>query len=102
MKKPDFFSKHQNVVSTSFKDSEIRPQPGLAITPSQIDNMAQRGIAVSAYNYGLQYQGLESHGESVPVEFTRGFDKIDAWNLQQSSRKKVNSARIKDEKTYGV
>lgn len=102
MKKPDFFSERQCVVRTGFNHGDNVPQPGLAITPAQIDGMARRGIAVSAYNYGLQFEGLESHGESVPIEFTRGFDKIDAWNLQQSSRKKVNNARLRDEKTYGV
>lgn len=98
----DFFSKRQRVVSTYFSEGDIQPQAGLAITPAQIDNMARRGIAVSAYNYGLQFEGLQSHSEDLPIEFSRGFDKIDAWNLQQTARKKVNNARIKDEKTYGV
>lgn len=101
MKTLDFFSRRQHVVETKFKRDELPPEPGLAITPSQIDAMARRGVAVSAYNYGLQFQGIESHTDGVPPEFTRGFDKIDAWNLQQSSRKKVNSAHIKDKKIYG-
>lgn len=101
MKTLDFFSRRQRVVETKLRRDENPPQPGLAITPSQIDAMARRGVAVSSYNYGLQFQGIESHTDGVPPEFTRGFDKIDAWNLQQSTRKKVNSSRIKDEKIYG-
>lgn len=101
MKRPDFFSERPVFVRTSFKGDDIIPQEGLAITPSQIDNMARRGIAISAYNYGLQQQGLDSHSESVPIEFTRGFDKIDAWNVQQTARRKVNNARARDEKTFG-
>lgn len=97
----DFFSRRQRVVETKFRRDEAIPEPGLAITPAQIDQLARKGVAVSSYNYGMQFQGIESHTDGVPPEFRRGFDKIDAWNLQQSARKKVNNSRIKDEKMYG-
>ncbi len=102
MKKPDFFSEHQRVVRTHYQYHEHPAEPNLAITPAQVDNMARRGIPVSSFNYGLQFGGLySSDSETIPIEFTRGFDKIDAWNLQQTARKKVNNARKKDEQIYG-
>lgn len=78
------------------RDYEDKVQNGLAITPSQMQDMAQRGIPVSTSNLGLGYEdGYSELDFTPPSEHLRGIDMADLWEQRQSIKKKLRTGVAK-------
>lgn len=66
---------------------------GLALTPAQMAELAERGIPISTANAQLAYEdGDRSSSMDVQIEDRRGVDMADVWNAQQDARNRVKQA----------
>lgn len=75
--------------------------PGLAVTPSEVASLTEKGIAVNAVNAGAL---SVVDGVSDPVlllENTRGIDVSDVWNASLDARANLIRAHKKDKEYYG-
>lgn len=67
-------------------------QNGLAVTPSQMLDMTNRGIPVAASNLGLAYdEGYSDLDFTPPLQHQRGVDIADMWEKRQDLRSKISS-----------
>ncbi len=83
---------------TIASDAPIVPQ-GLAVTPTQVASMTERGVAVTAANGNLS----SSEGVPDPVllfEQRRGVDIADAWNASQDAKVQLVKGHKKDKDYY--
>lgn len=99
--------KHKFIIPSSFahcvsSGSDPITQPGLAITPADALRLTERGIPVSAVNASEFYDGDPNPSWTVPLERSRGVDPADAWEAQQTSRKRIRKAHLTDVEVYGV
>lgn len=68
-------------------------QNGLALTPAQMADMAERGIPISTSNAQLAYDESDRVASfDLPVEDRRGVDIADVWVSQMDARKRVKDA----------
>lgn len=82
-------------ISTKCKRSkeDIPVQNGLALTPTEMMRLAQKGVPISAQNEQNFFDGVDNPTWDVAPEKMRGVDPADLWQLQKTSRKKVTSAK---------
>lgn len=76
-------------------------KPGLALTPSDIKNLTDKGIAVSlpnAQNFLAPGEGSSWHLEP---EFRRDATICSVWETEKLAQKRVMQARKKDIQIYG-
>lgn len=67
-------------------------QNGLAVTPSQMLEMTERGIPITPQNLGLIYdEGVSKLDFEPPMEFRRGVDICDMWEHRENMKSKVRS-----------
>lgn len=71
---------------------EIIVQNGLAVTPSQVLEMAEKGIAASAQMNSMMVDGHTGSDWNVPLEERRGIDIAALWQSSMDARKKMQSA----------
>lgn len=68
-------------------------QNGLALTPSQMMDMQDKGIPITTQNLGVTYDdGYSSLDFNVPLEYQRGIDMADLWEARENSKKKMRKA----------
>lgn len=75
------------------------PDPHLAISPREIQELTARGVAATSSNLGLSF----SDGTSNPVltlENTRGVDPADLWTASKSAAEKLVKAHKKDKASH--
>lgn len=84
------------------KDMEIT-KPNLALTPQNIKELTDRGIAVNLPNEKQFIQGDSIKAGSWEVEpvFRRSMDMCEAWELEQVSKNKVLKAHKVDKRKFG-
>ncbi|WP_390598154.1 hypothetical protein [Bacteroides sp. f07] len=84
-------------------DYEIT-KPNLALTPQNIKDLTDRGIAVNLPNEKTFLQGDSiSNAKSWDVEpvFKRSSDMCELWELEQVSKNKVLKAHKVDKRKFG-
>lgn len=70
---------------------------GLAMTPQQIAEMASRGAPISSQSMQAYYDGMVSDNNwTIEPMFKRGADINQLWELEQTARQRVLSARKKE------
>lgn len=63
---------------------------GLAMTPSQMMELAQRGISVSTQSLGAQfYDDSPASSFDVPTIYQRGVDMADAFETSLTTKEKI-------------
>lgn len=79
------------VIDCCRKSGELAVQNGLAVTPSQMMDMANRGIPVSMQNFmSTQFNdGIENPTFDVPGYRRRGVDIGELWEEQQTARRNI-------------
>lgn len=84
------------------KDVEVT-KPGLSLTPQNIKELTDRGIAVNLPNEKQFLQGDSIKNNSWDIEpvFRRSMDMCEAWELEQVSKNKVLKAHKVDKKKFG-
>lgn len=93
----------KNLPIRCYDSSEcVYVQSHLAVSPTEMNQMRERGIPIASQVDSTQfYDGDTSPSVSIDPMFRRGVDINDAWNLQEASKRKLNSAYVNDVKTYG-
>lgn len=89
---------------TCRRERNEKPVQGdLALTPSQMFNMMQEGIPITAQeqNKNNFYDGDTNPSFELPLDQQRGVDIADCWNASVSIRKKARKGLINDKKLYG-
>lgn len=78
-------------------------KPGLSMTPSQVKELTDRGIAVSLPNEKqfLDGQNLPTSDWFVDPVFKRSMDMCELWELEKSTQNKLISAHKADKKKFG-
>lgn len=90
MKKSRF--SYGRVCRTSLKRDEKPVMSGLALTPSQIQRMSERGIPVSTQNLdGMFDDGVSRPSWDVPLDQQRGVDVATIWQRQKDAQSKLRS-----------
>ncbi|QIR82380.1 hypothetical protein [Chicken microvirus mg8_45] len=74
-------------------------QSGLAITPSDIERLAQQGVAVSVPNADNFIYNNESGWEIDPV-YARDADRNSMWEASQQAKHRIMRAKKRDEQRY--
>lgn len=87
------------------KEGENIVQNDLSYTPSQMMEMAERGIAVSNQSVAAEnfFDGVPV-GEStfeLPLDQMRGVDVADCWQVEQSIKKKAKKGLKNDIRVFG-
>lgn len=87
-----FIKKLQNK-TRSYNTAQVHVQGGLAITPSQMSQLAEAGRPISAQMLGAEnfYDGDTSPIGEVPFLYRRGIDASDIYDYQQRSRQKIKN-----------
>lgn len=83
--------KRSKSITGVYKEDVRYIQPSLSVTPSQMMEMSEHGIAISSQmNDKMFYDGDNSYIVNVdPLDF-RGVDINDAWNMSQDAKKKIS------------
>lgn len=86
-------------------EGESVVQNDLAYTPTQMMQMAEKGIAVSNQSVSADnfFDGVPVSESTfnLPLERLRGVDVADCWQAEQSIRKKAKKGLRNDIKLYG-
>lgn len=96
------FSKGANILAkTPYKDSEIRTEPGLSMTPQQMLECQQKGLAVASVNTDFLNAGSENvQFSDLLAEDRRGVDPAELWEIQQFARRKLVAMHRKDKERF--
>lgn len=73
----------------------------LAVTPSDMHKLTERGIPINSTNNEQFIDGTLNCTFDVPIERCRGVEAVDVWLAQCDARKKFRDAHIADVNTYG-
>lgn len=74
-------------------ENDIPVNGKLALTPSKMMALAEKGIPISSQNLGNQYfEGEVNPSWDVPLDRQRGVDVNDMWNHNENVRKKLKVA----------
>lgn len=69
----------------------IKTEQGLALTPSMVADLTQKGLAVNSNIGNLQFDDGCPNPPGVLLEQRRGIDANDVWNASKSAKKKLQS-----------
>jgi len=88
------------------KEDEAVVQNNLSYTPSQMMEMAEQGIAISAQNVNPDnfFDGVPVNESTfnMPLERLRGVDVADCWQASMSAKKKAKEGLKNDIKQFGA
>lgn len=87
------------VSKTSLKPHEKPVQGGLAITPSDIERLAQQGVAVSVPNADSFLYNNED-GFAIDPVYARDEDRNSLWERSQIAKARIMKARKRDAEKY--
>lgn len=79
----------------------IVTKPGLALTPSDIKNLTDKGIAVSLPNAQNFLAPSEGSSWNIEPAFRRDATMASVWETEKLSQKRVMKARKTDVQLYG-
>lgn len=95
------FDKNVKTCSCSLcEQDKIVTKPHLAMTPQQMKELTDKGIAVSLPNASF-LDGEGSRGWDIEPMFKRDTDMNTAWELEQVSKSKIIKAHKLDKKKFG-
>lgn len=72
-------------------------QNGLAVTPSDVLRMAEKGIPASAQMNASFIDGTPNPGWDVPLEERRGIDIGQMWQFSKDAKQKFRDAHARGE-----
>lgn len=80
----------------------IHTTQNLSYTPSQMNQLRQKGIPISnmLVNEELFFDGDNSGDMTIDPVLSRGFNEIDAWNLECDARKRLINAHKSEKSIY--
>lgn len=87
--KKAFNNKRGKFATCKRKEYELVTIDNLAVTPSQMMEMASHGIPVSTPNVELFYEGTENPSWNIPLEQQRGIDVAQLWQENRNIKRKA-------------
>lgn len=76
------------------KNNERVVQNDLAVTPTQMADLASKGVPIAPQNLGLGYQeGVSNLDYQPPLEHIRGIDIAELWESREQVKDKVRNAK---------
>lgn len=89
------FLKRKDIFACAVRHTgEQDVQNGLAMTPSQMFDMAQRGLPITTQNLGVTYdEGYSNLDFTPPAEFRRGVDLGDLYEMRMDAKSKLRKNR---------
>lgn len=76
---------------------DLKVQGGLALTPSQMQNMSERGVPVSSQNLeGVYFDGDTRPSWDIPLDSQRGVDVATMWQRRKDIQAKLRAAPTKE------
>lgn len=79
-----------------------KTQNNLAVTPSEIKELTNRGIPVNTTNASMFIEGTSSQGGfCLAADEIRGADIADVWNASRDAQERLVKAHKNDVKLYG-
>ena len=85
------------------KENDLSVKNGLAVTPSQMYDMAKRGIPITTANQDMQfYDGEINPSWELPLDKIRGVDIGELWQSSMDARRKFKQAYKDDIAKYGT
>ena len=85
---------------TSLRSHEKPTADGLSMTPSDIERLARKGIAVSVPNSD-SFLYNDEKGWDIPPELTRDADRNSMWETSQPAKQRILDARRNDKRKFG-
>lgn len=84
-------------------DGEQDVQSGLAMTPSQVMKMAEKGLPITTRNLGITYdEGYSQLDFDPPLEHRRGVDIGDLFEARMDSKAKLRGLRNSGQLEYAA
>lgn len=74
--------------------------PGLSVSPSQMAQMSEKGIPITAQMADTFFDGVSNPSFDMPIEDLRGVDVNAVWNAQKDARKRIIDAHKADKAAY--
>lgn len=93
------YCKRSNLIRFAKVGEHVDICPDLAMSPSQMSEMVQRGIPITTNNLRNDYiDGLppDKLGYDVPIGETRGVDFAEVWQAEKTARKRMSKAQIQN------
>lgn len=74
--------------------SKERVQPGLSLTPSEIEHLTARGqaAAVGSLESAMYFDPVNIDKNDIPVQYRRGVDLNTVWRASRNASKKITEA----------
>lgn len=80
---------------------ETPVQSGLSLTPSDIERLSKKGIAVSTPSADMfQFDSDSSSGFEIRPEYLRDSDRNSMWELSKRAKSNILNARRRDNAKY--
>lgn len=90
--------------STPFNKYNVGENPvqsGLSLTPSDIEKLANKGVAVSTPSADMfQFDSDSSTGFEIRPEYLRDSDRNSMWELSKRSKNNILKAYRRDQSKY--
>lgn len=81
-----------SIIKRHFGEQEV--ENGLAMTPAQMFDMAQRGLPITTQNLGVTYdEGYSNLDFTPPAEYRRGVDLGDLYEMRMDAKSKLRKNR---------
>lgn len=88
------YSKKQNEIVFAPVGEEVNVNPYLALTPTKMAEMVEKGQPVSTSQLGVSYfDGTEDCDFNFPIDELRGVDITDVWNVSKESHRKMSKVQ---------
>lgn len=89
--------KFSSTPMNKYNVGETVVQSGLSLTPSDIERLANKGVAVSTPSADMfQFDSDGSKGFEIRPEYLRDSDRNSMWELSKRSKNSILSARRRD------
>ncbi|UCS96028.1 MAG: hypothetical protein [Microviridae sp.] len=79
----------------------LQTKEGLALTPSHVKELTDKGIAVNLPNANGFFSSESKSDWFVEPQFRRDANMASLWEQEQSAKSKVVNAHKKDKQKYG-
>ncbi len=89
--------KRARKATNNYSVKRTHVQSNLALTPSEMMSLSERGIPISSHFDDSQfYDGDNSPRVELAFEHQRGIDINDAWNAERNAKKNIRNAIVND------
>lgn len=95
------FSIPEQFATCTYSNEFWRTKEGLTMTPSQVKDLAEKGISVTTKLPNDAPSENPEQGFFVEPMFRRSVDTNDLWEMEQNARKKLGRINKQNIETYG-